>query len=190
MAVGAPPAEGNRVPARALRWQSGPLRARRHFDDPGNIFMRLAVLASGLAFASATLAAPAFAATDPGKSGAPDGYVTIVSKSADIGVGASWGSGTLTFHHHKYAFSVKGVDVAAVGYSKVTGHGRVYDLKNLHDFDGTYAAADGEATVGKGLGGQVLKNGNGVELRIDNMTKGARLAGAAQGIELTLDDSK
>jgi hypothetical protein len=189
VAAVAPPADGNRAALRTLHRQSGPDRARRRIDDPEENFMRLAVFASSLALASAALAAPALAAVDPGKSAAPDGYVTIVSKSADIGVGASWGSGTLTFHHHKYAFSVKGVDVAAVGYSKVTGHGRVYDLKNLHDFDGTYAAADGEATVGKGLGGQVLKNGNGVELRIDNMTKGARLAGAAQGIELTLDDS-
>lgn len=148
--------------------------------------MRLVVLASTLLVASASITLPAMA-KDPGTTSAPVGYVTIVSKSADVGVGASWGHGVLTFDHHKYGFSVKGVDVAAVGFSNVTGKGRVYNLKNLHDFDGTYAAASGEATAGNGVGGQVLKNGNGVELRIDNVTKGARLAGAAQGIELTLD---
>ena len=153
--------------------------------------MRLAALATGLALSTATLAAsglamPALASQDPGISATPDGRVTIVSRSADIGIGASWGSGVLKYQGHSYKFSVKGVDVAAVGYSKIIGHGRVYNLKHLHDFDGTYAAAQGEATVVKGLGGQVLTNGNGVELRIDNVTKGARLAGAAQGIELTL----
>lgn len=152
--------------------------------------MRLAVFATSLALTSASFTLPALAARDPGTSGAPDGTVVIVSKSADIGIGASWGSGTLKYAGHTYKFGVKGVDVAAVGYSKVVGHGRVYNLKHLHDFDGTYAAANGEATAGKGVGGQVLKNGNGVEIRIDDMTKGARLAGAAQGIELTLADNK
>lgn len=151
--------------------------------------MRMTAFAASL-FVAASLAAPAMAAQDPGTSGAPDGTVTIVSKSADLGVGASWGNGVLKYAGHRYNFSVKGVDVAAIGYSKVVGHGRVYNLKHLHDFNGTYAAANGEATVGKGLGGEVLKNGNGVEIRIDDMTKGARLAGAAQGIELTLADNK
>ena len=148
--------------------------------------MRLAALATSFALATASFAAQAIAAQDPGTNHHPDGYVTIVAKAADVGVGFTWGDGVLKFHGHTYHFSVKGVDVAAVGFSKVIGHGRVYDLKNLHDFDGTYAAANGEATVGSGLGGRVLTNGNGVEIRIDDVTKGARLAGAAQGIELTL----
>ncbi len=148
--------------------------------------MRMAIFASSLILAAAGMASPVLAAQDPGVSGPPDGRVTIVSKSADIGIGASWGNGVLRYAGHSYKFSVKGVDVAAVGYSKVVGRGRVYNLKHLHDFDGTYAAANGEATAGKGLGGQVLKNGNGVEIRIDDISKGARLAGAVQGIELTL----
>ncbi len=148
--------------------------------------MRLAAFTTSLALATAGVALPVMAAEDPGASGRPDATVTIVSKAADIGIGATWGNGVLRYAGHRYTFSVKGVDVAAVGFSKIVGHGRVYNLKHLHDFDGTYAAADGEATVGKGLGGNVLKNGNGVELRIDDITKGARLAGAAQGIELTL----
>ena len=151
--------------------------------------MRMFAFATGLALAT-TVGLPALAAQDPGVSGRPDGTVTITSQAADIGIGATWGHGVLRYQGHRYGFSVKGVDVAAVGYSKIVGHGRVYNLKHLHDFDGTYAATTGEATVGKGLGGTALTNGNGVGLRIDDMTKGARLAGAAQGIELTLDASK
>jgi hypothetical protein len=146
--------------------------------------MRSAILASGFLLVSTALAV----AAEPAN--APVGTVTIVSKSADLGVGASWGHGTLHFKGHNYGFSVKGVDVAAVGYSKVVGHGRVYKLATLHDFDGTYAAANGAVTLGTGKGGQVLENSSGVQIEIVDMTKGARLAGAAQGIEFTLDNGK
>ena len=152
--------------------------------------MRMAALASSLLLATSVLALPAAAATDPGVSGRPDGTVLISEKAADIGVGATWGGGTLHYAGRSYHFTIKGVDVAAVGFSTITGHGRVYHLHHLHDFDGTYVAANGEATVGQGLGGQALTNGNGVTIRVDDFTKGARLAGAANGIELQLAGSK
>ena len=47
-------------------------------------------------------------------------------------------------------------------------------------------AATGEATAGNGLSGQILQNANGVQIRIDNVTRGARLQGSADGIKLTL----
>ncbi len=154
--------------------------------------MRMATLAAGLAL----LATPAFAenasnappanARNSGGPGPVDGYVTIAAKSADVGVGYTWGDGVLRYDGHIYHFNVKGLDVAAVGYSKIVGHGRVYNLHHLHDFNGTYGAANGEATIAHGVGGRFLENGNGVQLRITDITKGARLAGGAQGIELTL----
>ncbi len=76
--------------------------------------------------------------------------------------------------------------VADVGYSRIVGHGRVYNLHRLSDFNGTYGAATGEATLVNGLGGQYLKNGQGVELRIDDVTRGARLSGSADGIQLEM----
>ncbi len=146
--------------------------------------MRLAVLAAGISLAAVT---GAYAA-DPGVDSAPVGRVVIHAKSANVGVGWSWGDGTLYYRHHRYTFTVSGLNVAAVGFSTVTGHGRVYHLKNLHDFDGTYAESHGEATLGKGIGGSALINGNGVQLRIDDVTKGAQLAGSTSGIELKLRD--
>ncbi len=147
--------------------------------------MRMATVAAGFAL----LATPALAARDPGASGPVSGHVTITAKAADVGIGFTWGNGVLRYKGHDYHFTVKGVDVAAVGFSTVVGHGRVYGLKHLHDFDGTYGAANGEATLGNGIGGRYLKNGNGVELRIDDVSKGARLSGAGQGIELRLTQS-
>ncbi len=107
-------------------------------------------------------------------------------RAAALGVGYTWGSGTLTYGRHRYPFSVRGVTVADVGFSRVVGRGRVYNLHRLADFSGTYGAATGEATLGNGLGGQFLKNGQGVEIRIDDVTRGARLSGSADGIQLEL----
>lgn len=140
-----------------------------------------------LALAGLVLPAAAQAQShDPGKHGRPDGTVTISAKAAALGVGYSWGDGVLHYHGKNYHFSVSGVSVADVGFANILGHGRVYNLHKLSDFTGTYGGANGEATLVNGLGGQILRNGNGVELRIDEVTKGARLTGAADGIQLTL----
>lgn len=144
---------------------------------------------TSFAFATAAMlaATPAFAqARDPGTTGPVSGTVAITAQGAAAGVGYTWGDGTLRYGGRTYRFSVSGVTVADVGYSKITGRGRVYNLKRLQDFSGTYAAATGEATLVNGLGGQVLKNGNGVEIRVDQVTRGARLQGSADGIKLTL----
>ncbi|MBE7212313.1 MAG: hypothetical protein INR65_14930 [Gluconacetobacter diazotrophicus] len=142
-------------------------------------------------FLLAAVSSPAFSAgQDPGVSEKPDGTVTIIEKSADIGIGGTWGSGTLHWHGHSYPFTLKGGDIGAVGYSKTIGHGRVYNLKKLEDFNGTYAAANGAVTAGSGVGGQALVNGSNVGLRIDQKSSGGRLAGAAQGIQIELAATK
>lgn len=145
---------------------------------------------TSLVFATAAMlaAVPALAQqrVDPGTTGPVSGTVVITAQGAAAGIGYTWGDGALRYGGRTYRFSVSGVTVADVGYSKITGRGRVYNLKRLQDFSGTYAAATGEATLVNGLGGQVLKNGNGVEIRVDQVTRGARLQGSADGIKLTL----
>ncbi len=144
------------------------------------------ILAASILAAGLSAATGVSAAQDPVAPGAAVATVLIRAKSAAVGVGYTWGDGVLNYRGHRYHFGVKGVDVAAVGFSTVIGHGRVYNLHHLVDFSGTYAASTGEATLGHGLGGQILVNGAGVQLRIDDVTKGARLSGSADGIQLTL----
>lgn len=154
-----------------------------------NSTRRLVVLAAVAALAAGPALAPAASAQarhDPGASGPVAGTIVINAQGAAVGVGYTWGDGVLRFGGRSYHFSVDGVTVADVGYSRITGRGRVYNLKRLQDFSGTYAAATGEATAGTGIGGQVLRNGNGVEIRVDQVTRGARLQGSADGIKLTL----
>ena len=142
-------------------------------------------IALTLMLSGATLPALA-AAGDPGQRGPASGTIDMTAKGAAVGIGYTWGDGVLQFGGKRYSFTVKGVTVADVGFSTVRGRGRVYNLKRLQDFSGTYAAATGEATLVNGLSGQILRNSNGVEIRVDNVTKGARLQGSADGITLTL----
>jgi len=144
-----------------------------------SIFARRAVVGAAFLAMSALPIAQASAA-------ATDGTITLRAKSADVGVGWTWGDGVLHWRGHTYPFTVKGLNVAAVGYSSVVAHGTVHNLKTLHDFDGTYASSTGEATAGRGIAGQGLTNGNGVRIGINGSTKGARLSGSADGLELTL----
>ncbi|EHH69506.1 hypothetical protein GMO_08130 [Gluconobacter morbifer G707] len=118
--------------------------------------------------------------------GTPSGHIILESHSADIGVGLTWGEGKLVYDHQTYRFKISGGNLAAVGYSTVKAEGTVYNLKHLHDFDGSYGSLAGEATLDKGLGGAVLQNSNGVRVRIDTTSSGARLAAGAQGLTFTL----
>ncbi len=145
------------------------------------------LVTTGLAAAGLTASfVTAKAAADPAQPGAVDGTVVLSSNAVAVGIGYEWGGGVLHYHGHQYHFTVKGLSVADVGVAKVRAHGRVYGLHKIADFSGTYAAATGEATVGEGLGGQALKNGNGVELRLDQVTKGARLTGSGGGVQIAL----
>lgn len=135
-------------------------------------------------FGAGLVAAPAVHAADT--LGTPVGHVTLSARSADVGIGYTWGDGTLTYGHQTYHFKVTGANIAAVGYSALKAEGTVYNLKHLHDFDGSYGALAGEATLDKGLGGAVLTNSNGVRIKIETATQGARLAAGAQGLTFTL----
>jgi len=148
-----------------------------------NISRRGVALAAVL-FGAGLVAAPAVRAEDT--LGTPVGHITLSAHSADVGIGYTWGDGTLNYGHHTYHFKVSGGNIAAVGYSTLKAEGPVYNLKHLHDFDGSYGALAGEATLDKGLGGAILSNSNGVRIKIETATQGARLAAGAQGLTFTL----
>ncbi|AOX17581.1 hypothetical protein [Kozakia baliensis] len=149
-------------------------------------FTRRAFAASTFvaAVAATGVASPAVAAPDA--LGTPVGRITLTAKSADVGIGYTWGDGTLTYGHRTYHFKVSGGNIAAVGYSKLEATGTVYNLKNLHDFDGGYGALNGDATLDRGIGGAVLSNSNGVKIKFTSATRGAHLAAGGQGLSFKL----
>ncbi|NHN83455.1 hypothetical protein GOB93_02220 [Acetobacter musti] len=145
--------------------------------------MRFVPFAAAAAFSMAAFAAPVMAAE--ATMGTPSGTLVMTAKSADLGVGYTWGDASLVFNHKTYHFSVSGAQIAAVGFSEVTSKGTVYNLHRASDFAGTFAAANGEATLGNGLGGAVLENKNGVRIKIESTAKGARLSAGGQGLTFT-----
>jgi hypothetical protein len=116
----------------------------------------------------------------------PSGTVTISSKAVAIGIGVSWGDGSLKFDGKEYKFSVEGLSVADLGISSVTTSGEVFNLKKLSDFNGNYVAGEAGIAIAGGPSDQILKNQNGVVLRLHGTQQGARLTLAAQGVKLTL----
>ena len=116
----------------------------------------------------------------------PSGTVTLASKAVALGIGVSWGDGTLTFGGKTYPFSVEGLSVADLGVSNVTTSGEVFNLKNVADFSGNFVAGEAGIAIGGGPNDQILKNQNGVVLRLHGTQTGARLTLAAQGVKLTI----
>ena len=114
------------------------------------------------------------------------GTVKLSSKAVAIGIGVSWGDGTLTYGGKTYTFSVEGLSVADLGVSDVSTSGEVFNLKNVADFSGTYVAGEAGIAVAGGPTDSVMKNQNGVVLRLHGTQKGARLTWAAAGVTLKI----
>jgi len=117
-------------------------------------------------------------------SATPDGTIELHGGSVAAGVGFTWESGSLIFHGKKYPVSVSGLDVVDVGATKVSATGKVYNLKKLEDFDGTFASLGAGAALGGGVDTASMKNQNGVQIDLDSTTQGAKLTLAAGGVSM------
>ena len=100
----------------------------------------------------------------------PSGTVNINSKTVAIGVGVSWGDGTLNYQGKTYTFSV----------------GEVFNLNNVADFSGNYAAGEAGIAIAGGPSDTIMKNDKGVVIRLHGTQQGGRLTLAAQGVKLQL----
>lgn len=59
---------------------------------------------------------------------ASSGKVTIQATRVTIGIGYSWGEGTLKFKGKSYKFKVSGLNVVGLGMTKLKAKGDVYGL--------------------------------------------------------------
>jgi hypothetical protein len=114
------------------------------------------------------------------------GTVEMSSSAVAVGIGVTWGDGTLSFRGQKYAFSVNGLSVVDLGISTVTATGEVSNLKNVEDFSGNYAAGEAGIALAGGQSDVIMKNEHGVVLRLHGTQQGVRLTLAAQGVLLKL----
>jgi hypothetical protein len=116
----------------------------------------------------------------------PDATITLSEGTVAVGIGFSWGKGTLTYQGKTYPLKVQGLSVGEVGIDRATATGNVFNLKKLADFDGNFVAGGAGATVGGGAGVTAMKNQNGVVIELKSTTQGASLKLAAEGIKLAV----
>ncbi len=116
----------------------------------------------------------------------PDATLELSQGQVAIGIGYSWGEGTLTYQGQKYPVEVKGISVIDVGVTKATAFGKIYNLNKLEDFNGNYTAATAEGTLGGGAGATTMKNQNGVVIDLFTTTQGLNLKLAPSGVNLKL----
>lgn len=117
----------------------------------------------------------------------PDATVTLSEGSVAVGIGWSWGHGTLTYQGKTYKFKVEGLSVGEIGVTKAQAVGNVYDLKSLDDFDGIYGAASAGIAVQEGKGATAVINTKKVQIVLTSQTKGANLKVAAEGLKIKLE---
>ncbi|MGO9311104.1 MAG: hypothetical protein ACLQBD_25045 [Syntrophobacteraceae bacterium] len=120
-------------------------------------------------------------------SGLPwDGLIKLEAGSVGAGIGISWGSGTLTQAGKEYPLKVEGLTVGNVGIKKATALGKVYNLKNLTDINGTYTAIGVGATVGGGGAALTMKNANGVIIDAVTTSEGVSFSLGTSGVTIKL----
>jgi hypothetical protein len=114
------------------------------------------------------------------------GEITIEAKQVAAGVGWTWGGGNMKFQGKTYQFNLKGLNVAAVGISKISAKGEVYNLKNASDLVGTYVTASAGLAVIKGKAGLVMRNDKGVVINLNADQTGAQLSLGTDGLKITM----
>ena len=120
----------------------------------------------------------------------PDATLKLSEGQVALGIGWSWGKGVLTYKGKDYPFKVDGLSVGDVGVTKADAVGKVYNLKKMSDFNGTYTSAAAQGTLGGGAGVSTMKNQNGVVINLESTTQGVNVKLAAEGVKFTLDKKK
>ena len=119
----------------------------------------------------------------------PAGLVTLNIKSVALGVGGSSGEGILAYQGKNYPFSISGVSLVDIGISTFLGAGKVYELKNLNDFSGNYAAAQAAFAIRGGAGEVSMRNAKGVTIIVlssEGKESATRLSLGPSGVSIKL----
>ena len=119
----------------------------------------------------------------------PAGLVMLNFKSVGIGIGGSSGEGVLSYQGRDYPFTISGLNIGGVGVSTFQGAGKVYDLKNVNEFGGNYAASEAGFAVRGGQGELAMRNGKGVTIVVlagEGKESGTRISLGGSGVSIKL----
>jgi hypothetical protein len=102
-------------------------------------------------------------------------------------IGASGGSGTLTFHGRQYPLSIGGIDAGLVfGGSQTNLSGRVSHIRSPSDVEGVYGAAGAGAAIVGGARAIVLTNHKGAVLELSGRQVGLMVNVDLSGLAISL----
>ena len=119
----------------------------------------------------------------------PDATLRVSGGSFALGIGVSWGSGTLTYKGKDYPVKVKGLSIGKVGITSSSAYGEVFNMKHLQDFNGHYDVGGAGArgvTLGAGKAGTIMSNQAGVIIRISSTQSGVAVNATGGGVDLQL----
>jgi hypothetical protein len=139
----------------------------------------IALAAFALAvLSSATVATPAFA---------DSGSIGFTVLKGGWFVGASGGSGSLTFHGRTYPVSVGGLSAGLVfGASETRFRGRVTNIRSPGDVQGIYAAVGAGGAIGRGAQVIRLRNEKGAILELSGRQVGLQVNLDLSGLSISL----
>lgn len=151
----------------------------------------LSLCATVFASAVAVAAEGDSAAPPVSEQAIPSAYVWLSGGSLAVGIGYTWGHGTLYYSkdQKQYKFKLSGVSIADVGGAGITAEGEVYNLSSPADLSGSYSAVTAGVTVIEGGSVAYLKNKNGVIIKLHSQTGGLRFNLSANGMDITLQQS-
>ncbi len=132
-------------------------------------------LIAALTLACGAAAAGADAPVPTAEIGVADATLTISGHVIALGIGYEWARGTLTYQGRSIPFWVQGLSVLDIGAAKITGVGEVFNLRTVARFEGDYAGSTFGSAVSHGQSIALLKNANGVAIRVRSAVSGVRL---------------
>jgi hypothetical protein len=116
----------------------------------------------------------------------PIGTVSIDMTSVAAGVGFSSGSGVLRYNGKRYLFKIDGLSLGNVGIASISAVGNVYNLNNISQFAGNYAAAGAGIALAGGAAGLTMQNQSGVIIDLYAVQQGVQLNIGPQGFNVTM----
>jgi hypothetical protein len=143
-------------------------------------------------FMSVVASAADNASSGPVAEGAiPSAYLWLSGGAVAIGIGYTWGHGTLYYSkdQKQYKFKLSGVSIVDVGGAGINAEGEVYNLSSPTDLSGDYTAITAGVTLIEGGSLAYLKNDKGVVIKLHSQTGGLRFNLSANGMKITLQPS-
>ncbi|MDB5618423.1 hypothetical protein [Tardiphaga sp.] len=140
--------------------------------------LRTAIVAASLAIAGLGLSSVARA---------DSGTIRISVLKGGWFIGASGGSGTLTFRGRTYPLSIGGLSAGLVfGASQTYLSGRVSRINRPSDVAGVYGAGGAGAAIGRGVSAIVLANEKGALLELSGRQTGLMVNADLSGLAISL----